>query len=141
MTKLAMVVTLALGAARVVLAETFVTEAFIDGVARNLQEKLPRCARFDGLVEARRGSAQWSYAFRPDANKTSATEVRVKATQLNAHSTEVTVEATRIEGGILFDREKRLPAESREWTTRVSAVLDSPPGTHGCADLEDERSK
>ena len=105
-------------------AETFVVDKPYEVLARVLQDTLDELA-IDGLLEAKRGSAAWQYAIQTRAEKTWIEEVRVTLRQVSAHSTEVEIEAVRIEGGLLFKNKRRLsPDAEAEWTNRIRALLE-----------------
>jgi hypothetical protein len=103
-------------------AESFVADRHSDGVAEVLQSKIPEFA-LDRLFEAKRGSAEWHYAFRTKIEKTWVEEVRITVRQKSAASSEVEVGVFRIEGGFVKTTTKPQPLSSADWTAKIRALI------------------
>lgn len=102
--------------------ESFVAERHCDGVAEILQKKVPEYA-IDRLFEAKRGSAEWHYAFWTKAEKTWVEEVRITVRQKTAHSSNVVVEVFRVDGGLVKTTSKPQPLATTDWTGRIRELL------------------
>lgn len=103
-------------------AESFVVDQQCSVLAEILQKKLPELA-VDRLLEAKRDSAEWHYAFWTKAEKTWVEEVRVTVRQKAAHSSDVLVEVLRIEGGLVKTKSEPQPLSAAEWTTKIRELL------------------
>ena len=120
--KLLTVAFLVLCAAGSMRGEFFVADRHCDGVAEILQKKIPEFAA-DRLFEAKRGSAEWRYAFWTKAEKTWVEEVRITVRQKAAHSSDVVVEVFRVDGGLVKTVSKPQPLAAADWTARIRELL------------------
>lgn len=103
-------------------AESFVADRHCNGVAQVLQKQLPELA-IDGLFEAKRGSAEWRFAFWTKAEKTSVEEVRILVRQKSASLSDVEVIVFSIDGGLVKTKTKLQALASAEWTTKIRELL------------------
>ena len=118
-------------AAQLASAGSFQADGVVDVVARRLQSRLPACAA-DGLIEARRDNRESHYSILLKFDKTWVIKVRVHLDQAGATKTTAEVEAVMIKGGLLFDTEQTLPAETEEWTERVKSLSADAAGSGDC---------
>ena len=103
-------------------AESFVVDRHCDSVAEVLQRKIPELS-LDRLFEAKRGSAEWHYAFWTRIEKTWVEEVRIFVRQKSAASSEVEVGVFKIEGGFVKTTTKPQPLGSSELTAKIRAAI------------------
>jgi hypothetical protein len=120
--KLLTIAVLVLCAAGSMRGESFVADHYCDGVAEILQKKIPEFA-VDRLFEAKRGSAEWRYAFWTKAEKTWVEEVRITVRQKAAHTSDVVVEVFRVEGGLVKTTSKPQALAEADWTAKIRELL------------------
>jgi hypothetical protein len=103
-------------------AGSFIAEQPFSVLAEVLQKRVPELA-VDRLFEAKRGNAEWHYAFWTKAEKTWVEEVRVSVRQKSSSSSDVKVEVFRIDGGLAKTSSKPQPVAAADWTEKIRVLL------------------
>jgi hypothetical protein len=111
-------------------AGTFEVDASADVIARRLQTRLPACA-VDGLLEADRDNGEWRYTVQIKFDKTWVIEGCVRLDP-RGNTTTIGAQVVLIEGGMIFNTERELGAETAEWMERIRLLAAEDPGDSQC---------
>ena len=108
---------------RATLAGAVETNGFIEEVARKLQSHLPKMA-VDGLFEAHRGSARWTYSFYTQNREDFlANVVTIEIEQINAYRSRAMIRTARVEGGLWWRSTIRTPQQTAPWEAKILSAL------------------
>jgi hypothetical protein len=104
------------------LAGEFEASGSIQEIQGKLQTHLTKLAA-DGLFEAHRGKARWTYSFYTKVGKTSCEVVKIDVEAINAYRTKAIVTTVREEGGLLWSSTIRTPAQTPLWEAKIRNAL------------------
>lgn len=94
----------------------------ITQLSKLLQARLPTLA-MDGMCEAERESRGWNFSIRVKSDQGGSDEVQVIVREGSASSSELRVQAVRVESSLLTSKRSVNAALTGEWTDKILKLV------------------